>query len=96
MLTSTRILDKFRSNTSQIAVMKLTAPEERVHIIDCHTDVWSVIQQITDSGTQEEAFYVCDIGDIIRKHKIWTSTMPRVEPHYGMLYKRSVDIVQII
>jgi hypothetical protein len=32
---------------------------------------------------QEEAFYVCDIGDIVRKHKEWKLKMPRVEPHYG-------------
>jgi hypothetical protein len=32
---------------------------------------------------QEEAFYVCDIGDIVRKHKEWKLKLPRVEPHYG-------------
>jgi len=32
---------------------------------------------------QEEAFYVLDVGDIVRKHKDWMLKLPRVEPHYG-------------
>lgn len=36
---------------------------------------------------QEEAFYVCDIGDIIRKHKEWKSKLPRVVPFYGTLFE---------
>jgi hypothetical protein len=32
---------------------------------------------------QEEAFYVCDVGDVVRKHKEWKLKLPRVEPHYG-------------
>ena len=39
---------------------------------------------ILHSGqVQEEAFYVCDIGDIVHKHREWKLKMPRVEPHYG-------------
>ena len=44
---------------------------------------------------QEEAFYVCDIGDIVRKHKEWKMKLPRVEPFYGkymLLFKFMVQI----
>jgi len=39
---------------------------------------------ILHSGqVQEEAFYVCDVGDIVHKHREWKRKMPRVEPFYG-------------
>ncbi len=31
----------------------------------------------------EDAFYVCDLGDVARQHKIFTAALPRVEPFYG-------------
>lgn len=63
--------------------MKINDRDDRVHVLDSQTDVWSIIREIADSGLQEEAFYVCDIGDIVRKHKIWNASMPRVKPFYG-------------
>lgn len=61
----------------------INSEEERVHILDSQSNVWSVIRDIACNTNQEEAFYVCDIGDIVRKHKIWKAKLPRVEPHYG-------------
>lgn len=64
--------------------MKITATEDqRIHIMDSQSNVWSVIREIVDTNNQEDAFYICDIGDIIRKHKMWTAKLPRVQPHYG-------------
>jgi ornithine decarboxylase len=31
----------------------------------------------------EEAFFICDLGEIIKKHDEWISQLPRVQPHYG-------------
>lgn len=63
--------------------MKLDNSEERFHVLDNHTNIWSVIKDVADSGLQEDAFYVCDIGDIVRKHRIWKTSLPRVQPYYG-------------
>lgn len=70
--------------------------EDRVHILDCQTNVWSVIREIANSGVQEDAFYVCDIGDIVRKHKIWKATMPRVEPYYAVKCNDSVTVLEVL
>ena len=32
---------------------------------------------------KHDAFYVGDLGDIIRKYKNWVTQLPRVEPFYG-------------
>ena len=50
----------------------------KLYGFECDCDV------ILHSGqVQEEAFYVCDIGDIVHKHREWKLKMPRVEPFYG-------------
>lgn len=63
--------------------MKIKALCEESVNVDRTTDTWSVIRSMTKNSNQEEAFFVCDLKDIIEKHKIWTASMPRVEPHYG-------------
>lgn len=64
--------------------MKITTVEEkRVHILNSQSNVWSVIREIAENNNQEDAFYICDIGDVVQKHKIWMAKLPRVQPHYG-------------
>jgi len=35
---------------------------------------------------KHDAFYVGDLGDIIRKYRNWITHLPRVEPFYGMIH----------
>jgi ornithine decarboxylase len=67
--------------------MKVTNLDERIHVLDNEANVMTVIKDIAMSGLQEEAFYVLDIGDIVRKHQIWKEKLPRVEPYYGEFSK---------
>lgn len=76
--------------------MKINNLDDRVHVLDNQTDVWTIIKEITESGMQEEAFYVCDIGDIVRKHKIWNTTMPRVKPHYAVKCNDSLTVLEVL
>ncbi|CAG9813762.1 unnamed protein product [Phaedon cochleariae] len=64
--------------------MKIPAAEDRIHVLDDDSSVWSVIRDVIATDNQEEAFYVCDVGDIVRKHKTWTAKLPRVQPHYAV------------
>lgn len=63
--------------------MKISNLDERVHVLNSHTNVGSVVKEIAESGIQEDAFYVCDVGDIVHKYSIWKKAMPRVRPFYG-------------
>lgn len=65
--------------------MKVTNLDERIHVLDSASNVMTVIKDIALSGLQEEAFYVLDIGDVVRKHQIWKEKMPRVSPYYGKI-----------
>ncbi|XP_057377683.1 ornithine decarboxylase-like [Daphnia carinata] len=56
----------------------------KIHVLEPGKENWDVIRDVAHSGVQEEAFYVMDIGDIIRKHKEWKLKMPRVAPFYAV------------
>lgn len=73
--------------------MKVTNLDERIHVLNNSSTIKSVINDITTSGVQEEAFYVLDIGDIVQKHRIWKEKLPRVEPFYG---KPTLNIIQFL
>lgn len=82
-------------NSSKSINMKVTNLDERIHVLDNESNVMTVIKDIAMSGLQEEAFYVLDIGDIVRKHQIWKEKLPRVEPYYGMLSTFQIHIYMI-
>lgn len=91
LLPSTyRVLIKYSSNLFN---MKVTNLDERIHVLDNASNVMTVIKDIATSGLQEEAFYVLDIGDIVRKHQIWKEKLPRVEPYYGKYLVSEIYVV---
>lgn len=62
----------------------LTHDAERIQIVDGPVNVPAIINELTDSMSNEEPFYVMDIGEIVRKHQNWIEKMPRVVPHYAV------------
>lgn len=70
--------------------------DERIHVLDSSSNVMSVIEEITNSGLQEEAFYVLDIGDIVKKHQIWKEKLPRVEPFYAVKCNDSLIVLEVL
>ncbi|XP_047120199.1 ornithine decarboxylase 1-like [Schistocerca piceifrons] len=76
--------------------MKLSNLDERIHVMDAGANVWNIIKDIAESGVQEEAFYVCDIGDIMKKHKEWKLKMPRVQPYYAVKCNDSLTILEVL
>ena len=55
----------------------------KIHVLEPGKEVWDVVNQLASNVDQEEAFYVLDVGDVIRKHKEWKLKLPRVHPFYG-------------
>lgn len=63
--------------------MQIIAPSD-FHVIDEPLDAIDVIRQRSISDDVDEVpFYICNISDIIEKHRIWKQRMPRVLPFYG-------------
>ncbi|KAF4519794.1 hypothetical protein B566_EDAN009046 [Ephemera danica] len=76
--------------------MKFVGHDSRIHVIDAESSAWQVLKDITESPLQEEAFYVLDVGDIVRKHKEWKLKLPRVEPHYAVKCNDSSTVLEVL
>lgn len=47
---------------------------------------WSplgAIREVVEGGTQEDPFYVMDLGEVVARYNNWRELLPRVEPFYG-------------
>ncbi|XP_034943938.1 ornithine decarboxylase 1-like [Chelonus insularis] len=76
--------------------MKVTNSNERIHVLDSSSTVMTIIEDIVKSGLQEEAFYVLDVGDIVKKHQIWKEKLPRVEPFYAVKCNDSPTVIEVL
>lgn len=60
--------------------------ENNFHVVDKPLDAIDEVRQKSKTGdVGEEPFYICNISDIIQKHRVWQQRMPRVLPFYGKL-----------
>lgn len=55
-----------------------------------NTSIKNVIKQKLElysslkwESDQENAFFVCDLGEVYRQHLRWKSQLPRIEPFFG-------------
>ncbi|XP_011502965.1 PREDICTED: ornithine decarboxylase 1-like [Ceratosolen solmsi marchali] len=76
--------------------MKVTNLDERIHVLSNTSTLMTVIKDIANSGLQEEAFYVLDVGDIVHKHQIWKEKLPRVEPFYAVKCNDSLTVLEVL
>jgi ornithine decarboxylase len=42
------------------------------------------LKQLATSSVNNEPFFLLDIGDVYRKHRVWESALPRVDPFYAV------------
>lgn len=45
---------------------------------------------------KDDAFYVADLGNVIRKWKLWKAELPRVEPHYAVKCNDDPAILSVL
>ncbi|XP_019638975.1 PREDICTED: ornithine decarboxylase-like [Branchiostoma belcheri] len=45
---------------------------------------------------KDDAFFVCDLGDIVNKYKKWVSCLPRVVPFYAVKCNDSPHVLQVL
>ncbi|XP_053618485.1 ornithine decarboxylase 1-like [Plodia interpunctella] len=58
--------------------------EERIRVMEGPWSPTDVIRQIVEEGSQEDPFYVMDLGEVVARYHRWKELMPRVEPFYAV------------
>ncbi|XP_075222924.1 ornithine decarboxylase-like isoform X2 [Lycorma delicatula] len=76
--------------------MRLVELDDQIHILEPQADAQTVLRNIIETGIQEDAFYVLDVGDIVKKHKEWKIKMPRVEPFYAVKCNDSLIVLEVL
>lgn len=72
--------------------MKIFSEEQNVRILNDEIDVWNIVRDIARSEAEEDAFYICDLGNIVEKYGIWRKKLPRIQPFYGKNNKKNIFI----
>lgn len=70
-----------------------------VELCDDDTHLKTFIQGKVNSGGREDkddAFFVCDLGDIVKKWKRFKQLLPRVEPFYAVKCNPNPNIVKLL
>ena len=65
---------------------ELSDASTKIRVLELGKNNWDAIRDVAHSGSQEEAFYVMDVDDIIGKHNEWKLKMPRITTFYGNFY----------
>lgn len=61
--------------------MRDNITKELVYVVNKDNDLPSYMERITKEC--DDSVFMCNLSDIIDKHKNWLEKMPRVIPHYG-------------
>jgi len=52
--------------------------------------------KINEAVVENEAFYVVDLGAVVRKHQEWTAHLPRVKPFYAIKCNPDTAIIKLL
>ena len=63
--------------------MEVVEEAQLITVMDGPWSPTALIREIVESGTQEDPFYVMDLGEVVARYHRWKELMPRVEPFYG-------------
>jgi len=75
-------------NKAKVAVVKSSLDEIITSKINSRLD--------RKSEDQYDAFFIGDMSDVVRKHKLWTSQLPRVEPFYAVKCNDDTTVLAIL
>lgn len=55
-----------------------------------------VLFLFTPLQDDRDAFYVCDLGDVLKKHMRWVRALPRITPFYAVKCNDSRAVVMTL
>ncbi|XP_011062600.1 PREDICTED: ornithine decarboxylase 1-like isoform X1 [Acromyrmex echinatior] len=67
-----------------------------IQVVNDSVNNIDVIRDIIKTEKPEDAFYVMDVGDIIKRHQEWISKMPKVVPHYAIKCNSNSTVIKVL
>ncbi|XP_039305691.1 ornithine decarboxylase 2 [Solenopsis invicta] len=69
---------------------------DEIKIFDDTMDDMNILRTLTKSQSQENAFYIADIGNVIKKHQEWITKLPRVIPHFAIKANPDPTVIKVL
>ncbi|KAL0132261.1 hypothetical protein PUN28_000209 [Cardiocondyla obscurior] len=69
---------------------------DEIKVFDDKMDEMDIIKNLVDTECQEKAFYIADIGDIIKKHREWTAKLPKVTPYFAVKVNPDPTVIKVL
>lgn len=70
--------------------------EYNVKIFKDTDDICDIISSTLEGNVSEEAFFIADIGKVIRQYEKWTEKLPRVKPYYAVKCNPNPVILKVL
>jgi ornithine decarboxylase len=70
--------------------------EYNVKVYKKDEDTFDIINNILEGNLSEEAFYIVDIGKVIKQVQKWNDLLPHVKPHYAVKCNPNPLILKIL
>ncbi|XP_076804887.1 ornithine decarboxylase-like [Clavelina lepadiformis] len=52
--------------------------------VDTHSIIKNKTLENSSNENCDDAFFICDLGDVVNKHNRWLHEFPRIHPHYAI------------
>lgn len=70
--------------------------EHDVKIFKEGDDIYDIIASTLEGNVSEEAFYIVDIGKVIRQYERWQRLLPNVKPYYAVKSNPNPVILKVL
>ncbi|EFN89086.1 Ornithine decarboxylase [Harpegnathos saltator] len=67
-----------------------------INVLDDNIDEMDIIKNTINTEKPEDAFYVADIGGVIKKHMEWINKIPRVTPYYAIKCNSDPTVIKVL
>jgi ornithine decarboxylase len=70
--------------------------EYKVKVFRDEEDTPTIINKLLEGSSSEDAFFVVDVGKIIRQYQRWTEALPNVQPYYAVKANPNILILKVL
>jgi len=76
--------------------LSLLIQENDVKIYTDTDDIYNIINLILEKNYSEEAFYIVDLGRVVKQYQKWKQNLPLVEPYYAVKCNSNMLVCKVL
>lgn len=70
--------------------------DHKVKIFNEDDDIYDIIENILEGNVSEEAFFITDIGKVVRQYQKWEKLLPNVRPFYAIKCNPNEVVLKVL